>query len=48
MGQKNTHWEAGLDTANEAGFLANPEPRASGEEINVVARPLTLFRISDT
>jgi len=45
-GEQDVNWELLLDTRLEEGFQAEREARGAGEEFDLTARSLTLFRLS--
>ncbi len=45
-GRKKVTWERILDTDDEAGFLAAPTTHHSGDELALVPRSLSLFKLS--
>jgi glycogen operon protein len=45
-GQEDVRWELLIATENESGFLEKPEVLSAGQEIDMVARSLRLFRLS--
>ena len=45
-GQENIEWQLLLDTATEAGFLAEPKSFPSGDELPVIDRGVCLLKLS--
>lgn len=45
-GRKKVVWERVIDTADEAGFLAAPTTHDSGDELELVPRSVSVFKLS--
>jgi isoamylase len=45
-GEEHLEWELVLDTTDEDGFLKEPKPFPSGEDVNLAGRACMLFKLS--